>query len=435
MTSYQKVFFRLAFLFFLLQIIPLDWKYWRHVFTIDWTQLQLGDIFYLSRYTPQWTGIYNQAHWGLASFTDWGINLALALAGLLVWGLLEKRRTPDYNKLYQLLRTLVRYRLAVALIAYGFIKLFPLQAPYPSLSHLNTAYGDLPSWKLFALSLGIVPGYEAFLGGVELVAGLLLLFRRTATIGAAIVIFFTGNVFMSNLAYEGGEVVYSFYLVTLALFVISYDLNRIIQLIILRRPVQPAVYTPVFTSRWWRHTGLALKTLLILFFVVLYGARAYTVYAKGGYQYPSATGLKGWAGLYNVSTFKINGQELPYALNDSIRWKNVVFERWPTFSIGQLGPNAALAVNTEEISDGDAGRTFESDGVSGRRFHRYTADTVQHLLVLEDNTVLRYSRPNDSLITLSGVTGRDTIYAELQRVPKKYLLKEAKRGRRQALKL
>ena len=75
-------------------------------------------------------------------------------------------------------------------------------------------------WKLFSLSLGIVPGYESFLGAVEILAGLLLLNRKTASIGAFIVIIFTGNVFVSNLAYEGGEQVYSLYLIVLALFCI-----------------------------------------------------------------------------------------------------------------------------------------------------------------------------------------------------------------------
>ncbi|WP_343704242.1 DoxX family protein [Chitinophaga sp.] len=433
--SSEKAVFRLVFLFFFLQVVPLDWKYWRHVFAIDWSALHFGDIFYISRYTPQWLESYRPGKWGLFSWEDWGINGIIALAGAIIWGLAEKGQ-PDYGRLQYLLRALVRYRLAVALLAYGFIKLFPMQAPYPSLSHLNTAYGDFSAWKLFALSLGIVPGYESFLGVVETLAGLLLLFRRTATLGASIVIFFTGNVFMSNLAYEGGEVVYSFYLVSLALFVVAYDLQRIISLIILRRPAQPAIHRPLFITTGWRYGKLVAKALFIFFFVALYGSRVYTAYAKGGYHYPAAPGLKGWEGIYNVAVFRLNGQELPYALNDSIRWKNVVFEKWATLSIGISRENAATVTNTEEISVPDGGRTFESDGVSGRRYYAYKADTAQRVIVLADNSRLRYERKSDSLVVLAGlVHGTDSIYAELQRTDKRYLLQEAKKGRRKPLKL
>src|SRR5690606_19199876 len=47
-----------------------------------------------------------------------------------------------YDVLDYWIRLAVRYRLAVGMFAYGFIKLFPIQMPSPTLSDLNTAYGD-----------------------------------------------------------------------------------------------------------------------------------------------------------------------------------------------------------------------------------------------------------------------------------------------------
>ncbi len=96
----------------------------------------------------------------------------------------------------------------------------------------------------------LCPLYESFLGFVEVVAGLLLLYRKTASFGAVIILLFTGNVFMSNIAYEGGEVVYSLYLIILALFVLFWDLQRIVTLLVLQKLTTPNRFRPVFTAKW-----------------------------------------------------------------------------------------------------------------------------------------------------------------------------------------
>ncbi|MDB5111708.1 MAG: DoxX family protein [Mucilaginibacter sp.] len=82
----------------------------------------------------------------------------------------------------------------------------------------RTSYGDFNDWKIFSMSMSIVPCYESFLGAIEIIAGLLLFFRKTATIGALVILVFTGNVFVSNMAYNGGEYVYIIYLIGFALF-------------------------------------------------------------------------------------------------------------------------------------------------------------------------------------------------------------------------
>ncbi len=235
----EKAFFRFIFIYLLLQTVPIDWKYYRDLLSINWSDLYYGDIFTVTRYSPR---IFS----GSENFADWVILISLAAIGAILWSRKETRPI-DYKTLYYWLRVIVRYRLAIGIIGYGMIKFFPAQAPFPSISNLNTSYGDFHAWKLFSLSLGIVPGYESFLGGVEILAGLLLFFRKTASVGALIILVFTGNVFMSNLAYEGGEYVYSFYLIVLALFVLAYDAQRIYNLISLERPTAPNTFKPEFS--------------------------------------------------------------------------------------------------------------------------------------------------------------------------------------------
>ena len=77
--------------------------------------------------------------------------------------------------------------------------------PYPSLSNLHTNYGDLFAWKLYSQTTAINPAYESFLGFVEILAGLLILYPKTVTFGTGLVLGFLGNVAMVNLFYDVGD--------------------------------------------------------------------------------------------------------------------------------------------------------------------------------------------------------------------------------------
>jgi hypothetical protein len=295
------------------------------------------------------------------------------------------------------------------------------------------------------MSLGIVPGYQTFLGAVEIAAGLLLLYRKTASIGAFIVIIFTGNVFMSNLAYEGGEQVYSLYLVSLALFVLAYDLKRLTDLLVFQKPAAPVNFTPGYTTKARYYTKLALKTVFILFFVVLYGWQTGTAFYKGISRFPQEPGLAGAAGLYNVSSFRINKDSLPYATTDPQRWQDVVFEKWNTISIRSNRPVVPDSNNIDHIAATVQPGNYELEGSAARHYYSYTTDTLQHTMLLKnkneryasESLLLHYRQQGDSTLVLYGVNAaRDSVYAVLNKIKKKYLLQEvAQTGRQKPIKL
>lgn len=467
--DYEKIGFRVIFIYFLLQALPLDWKFYGYLFSGAAFPLHYEDIFNLANYTTRF-GV------GPATYADWAILLAIAIAGAAIWTYADRQQSRTngvagvdsssrsggvanadspsrtngassgtYDAAFYWLRVILRYRLALALLAYGFLKLFALQAPYPSLSSLNTPYGDFNRWKLFSLSLGIVPSYELFLGGVEIVLALLLLFRKTASIGAFIFLIFCGNIFISNLAYDGGDQVYSLLLITYGLVILSFDLQRIVRLLILQQPTAAATFKPVFegikrNGRW------ILKTVFLLFFVVVYGVKTGVGAKHDPYQYPTTKGLPAISGLYNVATFILNGDTLAYSLTDSLRWRNVVFEEWNTISI-RTNKTALIADNNQHLVRKDnAERLYEIEGTNGRHYYSYAADTAQHQLTLQnrhpqlaaETLSLHYSRPDSNRVILAGTTySRDSIYVVLEKADKKYLLEEVAKGsgRNRKLKL
>ena len=452
---------RLFLLYFLFQCVPLDPKYYVGLARLPLLKFRYQDFFVLAHYSPSFFG-------RVQGFGDAGVVALLALVAAIVWTVVAARKTvagttgtaatgtlsdtaeeaqpASTARVSYWVRAIVRYRLAIALLAYGFIKVFPLQSPLPSLGNLNTHYGDFTRWKLFSLSLGIVPSYESFLGGVEIAAALLLLFRKTASIGALIVVFFTGNVLMSNIAYEGGETVYCAYLISLAFFVLAFDAQRLFRLLVLQEPTEPNRFRVVLLKPWQRYGRLGIKAAVFVFFVVLLGIRTSWGYHHDPYQLPGTKGLSAAAGVYNVSLFRLGRDTLPYSPTDSVRWNNVVFEPWATVSIAAQRPATIDPANTENIAaTSDLEKTYESAGTNGRRYYSYGLDTVARTLTLQnknaadstDKWVLRYTRPDSVHLVLSGLgPQRDSVYVVLDRIDKKYLLEEAtKIGRTKTLKL
>lgn len=431
----EKNLFKFFGLYFFIQILPIDLSFLKHIAGTNWLALEYRDIFYLSRYAPDFLGEQ--------SFLNWIIVAILALVGTILW---DKVLPKDinYDNWYYWIRVFVRYRLALGLIGYAFLKVYTIQSPEPSLSNLNTNYGDFTAWKLFSLGLGVVPSYQSFLGLVELAGALLLLHRKTTTIGTLIILPFAGNVAISNIAYEGGEYVYAFYLISLGLYLFAFDAIRLFKLVSLEQPADQNHFQPEFREKKQLYR-LTLKGLYIIVFVIFYGYKTKAGASGGGYHFPSQAGLSQLTGVYNVKTFKLNNQEIPYSKTDSVRWQDVIFEKWNTISIKSNREVNIENLPTEEIFSKDSQRIYELAGTQGRHFYSYQKDPSSNILQLtnrnahyqNDVLTIHYQVLNDSTVVLSGIDAhQDSVYAVLEKLNKKYLINEAKKvGRRSVLKL
>jgi hypothetical protein len=429
--DYEKAALRFFFIYFVILAVPLDWKFYQQLFSINWLHPHFYQLFSLSKYSPQF--------FGATGYTNWIIAAGIALIGAAAWSFLRPD-SDNYDNIHYWLRVILRYRLAIGIIAYGLIKLFPLQMPYPSLSNLHTNYGDFYAWKIYFHTIGITQYYEMFLGFIEILAGALLFVRRTTTFGTAIILGFTGNAFAANLGYDAGEQVYAGYLVVIALFLFVYDVPRLYNLLIEEKYTIAAKFEPVFAEKNLRQARLALRAIFLLFVVSL-AFTTYANYTQAPYKYPATPGLKGTYGFYDVKEFRLNGRDIPYSVTDSNRWQNVVFEKWATISIKIAKPLKPDASTGDVYTGNDLERNFESAGVSGRRYYGYKADTLSRTISLQNKNKhypderysLTYSQPNDSTIILKGVNERrDSVYAVLNRINQKHLLFE---GRRKPLKL
>jgi hypothetical protein len=376
---YQKIAFRIAFIFFILMTIPESPSWYTQLFHFDWTSLHYRDLYDIARYQPSF--IRGAGFYGYA---EWLVLFAIAVTGGLIWTVLDKKRT-EYNVLYYWLTVIVRYRAAIGIIGFAFTKVLPVQMPYPSTGILNTNFGDLTAQKIYWLSISIVPWYQVFAGIVELTAGVLLFFRKTATLGAIILFGALGDIVYVNFAYDGGVHVYSSYFVLFAAFLLAKDIPKIYQLFILERYTVPVNFNIEFKDQWLKTTRIVLKTGVIVLFLFVFFYIQLNNFLYDPYKQPAAKGLSKLRGYYQVSEFKLNNRIIPYTPQDSLGWQDVTFEKWTTLSFKQNRPTALDLSNGGGSPMRDINRTFEIAGVGGgRRVFYYEADTVNHILYLQD---------------------------------------------------
>ncbi|UOQ69675.1 hypothetical protein [Hymenobacter volaticus] len=382
---WQRVLFRVAFPFFVLMSIPTDFGWYKNLLTIDWLHGHYRDVYDIARFSPTLflRGGAEDGTPALLGYDKWFIALGIALLAGLVWTLLERKR-EEYDVLYYWLRVIVRFRAGIGIIGFGFTKVFPTQMPYPSIGLLNSDFGDMTAQKIFWLQIGIVPWYQVFTGVVETLAGVMLFFRRTTFLGAALLLGALGDIVFVNFAYDGGVHVYSSYFVLLAAFLMIQDVPNLYNLLIRERYTVPQHYYPTFRATWLRFTRLGLKVTTIGIFLVYLTYLEYLNFTYDPYKQPAQKGIAELRGLYNVSEFRLNGQVLPYSPLDSVRWQQVTFEKWTSFTYKVNRAHKLDLSNGGGSPMRDINRTFETTGLAGgQRVFYYDADPQTLTLYLQ----------------------------------------------------
>lgn len=453
-TGTEKFLFRVLFIFVILLVVPYepDW-YVKFVNSRSF-------FWYLSSltgYRPNFYSISSESgRWGFASYVSWGIAALIAVVGASIWTALAAkfdRGRTNYNKLYYWTRVAMRYRIGIGLIAFGFLKVYPMQMPYPSLSNLQTDLGEYNTYKIYWQHVGIAIWYEILLGWVEVIGGFLMFFRYTTFVGALINAGVLFNIAHANIGYDGGVHVYSSFFVLFSVFLLIPYIIDLYRVFVQQRDVIPRRWVPSFNTKGKKIAYFAVKGSFLLLFTVVYGAGRYQVhYTEKYWKEPMTPGLSNAAGIYDVTEFRVNDKIIPYNPLDSVRWQNVVFENWSTM-IYKVNKAFPVSLNNGTPNVQDVQRSYELAGIAGgRRFLYYEADTVKHVLYLKDKNAKRggdeeaargttasvknrapekplftwnYERPTDTRIILRGkLENNDSVNVVLDRVERHFPIQE-----------
>ena len=255
---------------------------------------------------------------------DWTLvfcMLVFAAIATVVWSLLDRKR-PNYITLYKWLRFGVRMVLVGQMFTYGLSKVIPTQMPFPYLIRLLTPYGTFSPMGVLWTSIGSAPAYEIFAGSAELLAGILILIPRTTTLGALVCMADMTNVFLLNMTYDVPVKLLSFHLFLLAFFLASPELSRLINFFFLNRTAPPSAEPPLFATLRVNRIALAAQ---LLFGLSLFLVNAYTTYTYAK-QFGFARPKSPLYGIWNVEQQFIDGQLRSPLLDDSGRWRRIVFD-------------------------------------------------------------------------------------------------------------
>lgn len=303
----------------------------------------------------------------------------LSVAAAALWSILDRKR-PNYTALHAWLRLLVRYTLAFTLFGYGFAKVFPLQFGPPNLSRLTERFGDFSPMGVLWSFMGASMAYTIFAGAAEATGGLLLIFRRTASLGALVSFAVLANIVALNFCYDVPVKLFSTNLLLMAAFLAAPDIMRLANILVLNRPAPAAdLSAPHFTRRWVR---IAVTVLWVAFVGLdLFGQ------IRGGWQqyqqrYHSPSGLL--HGDYEVESFLSNGRDQSA---DPSRWHFVEF-----------GPQYVMIRKMDDSALG----------------FRAAYDTNQHTVRLGGAGTFQWWQPDDQHLTLAGGSNGNTLSIKLR---------------------
>jgi hypothetical protein len=197
-----------------------------------------------------------------------------------VWSLVTRRR--EHRLLHELLRIWIRYGLGSIAIFYGSIKVFPTQFSEPDPARLMQPYSEFSPMGVLWAFMGVSAPYQIISGLGEVAGGLLLLFRRTTTVGAVLLLGVMGNVVLLNFCYDVPVKQFSLHLWLMALFLAWPDLRPLFDTLVRRRavPSRPVDWEP--SRPRWRLALRIAKSALIASMVLSAGFEAWQGYHKWG---------------------------------------------------------------------------------------------------------------------------------------------------------
>jgi uncharacterized membrane protein YphA (DoxX/SURF4 family) len=393
----KRIGFRFVFAYFALYLcpfpissIPGSWnpaKYWGQ---LDqrlslWTETHLFGLAKPVPIVPTGSGD-TMAQW--ASQVNW---ILLALGATVVWTILDRKRR-EYARLSQWLQVYVRFGLATIMFGYGFAKIIPTQMQRPTLERLVEPWGEFSPMGVLWSFMGFSNVYQIFTGIGEALGSLLIVFRRTTTLGALLLCGVLANVALLNYTFDVPVKLFSTNLLLMAVFLAAPDAKRLFDVLVRNRPAAPRAVTPLFATALARGIAAVVAALLV----------SYTIYndVKSGLTYyrdligPAAPKPPVY-GIWDVESLTKNGVDQPPLLSDSTRIRRVIF-------------------------GGLTRATFRLMSDSVERY-LVKVDSVKHELALtgrfdpKNARTLSYTKVDANHLVLAGRLGADSLVMRLRR--------------------
>lgn len=320
----ERILFRFAFLFLILFIILFNngaFPFFSLV--MSWPEEGLTEFIpWFGKHVLQMPNDFERVFSGSGDTTFHYVQLAfvamVSVVGTVLWSVLDRRR-KSYNTLYYWLLTAIRFYVGLTLINYGMVKVIKLQFGYPSLGRLTDTYGSSSPMGLAWTFLGFSKGYNIFMGIAEL-CGVLLLFRRTMTLGVIITLMASANVMAVNYFYDVPVKIVSTALTVMSSVILLANSRQLLTFFFTSRPVSLVPVESPVKKRALKWTGIGVKVLLIGYTTVYAAIELQAATKEYGEHAPNPP----LYGMYYAKSFVLDGDTLPPLSTDTVRWKKLI---------------------------------------------------------------------------------------------------------------
>jgi hypothetical protein len=258
--------------------------------------------------------------------------LVVAVIAAAAWSWLDRKRSA-YISLYAWFWLFIRVCLAGQMLVYGFAKVIPLQMPHPFLFTLNEPFGNFSPMGVLWSSIGAAQPYEIFAGCAELAGGFLLMFPRTAALGALVSLADMVQVFTLNMTYDVPVKLLSFHLILMSLLLLGPNLERLSDFFVLHRNTDPAtpVRLPLTSDRALRIAAI----VQVVLWIWIVGNSIYGDW-DAWHQYGAGRPKPPLYGIWDLNQIIVDGKVQPPLLNDNDRWRRIIFDFPGTAMIQQM---------------------------------------------------------------------------------------------------
>lgn len=383
--AWQKIVFRFCFWFLgLTTIMPWQMAILFSYITINKNGFDIEAI-YKPFATPfHWldqhifhTGYNPKVHSSFPQDNHYGTVfyltiILISVIATITWSIIDRKKS-NYNRLYFWFCLYLRYTLAVTIIGYGLDKFIPVQMAWPNAAAMMATYGHLSRFDVLWRFMGVSPGYMILTGSCEIIAGLLLLYRRTIVLGYLFLLGIMVNVVALNWFYNVPVKMFSAQLMVYDLFLLAPYCKELIQFFFMGDVKKTTIKHFTFKTRWKKHSITGTLVLIPLLSIVLVAIDDWRRYDQ--YETDSKN-----AKMYNVVIF-VAKDTLPPLPTDTVRWKRLFMQG-----------KEAIICNMKDADD----------------YYEYDIDSIKKTITLHDNPnkktwkVFHYTYPAKDQFQLTG---------------------------------
>jgi len=395
-SSAQQFFQRFILFYLVLYIVPYGFEY---IEALDinpstpsfWTaptvwfgETFLGWEFNLKRLMKGFDSKYDFARFLLIA--------TLSVLGALIWGVLASKFKRIKNiRVKTWVITIIRYHVGLTLILYGIAKVLVLQFGEIDLLTLENKLGTFNGMSFLWKFMSYSPFYAQVTGYIEVIAGVLLLFRGTTFLGGVISLIAMINVVFMDIGYDVTVKMFAIHLLLMVMILVGYNAKRLIQFLVFNQTtVAPVKYESLFPDKY-KLVRYGLKIGIVAYFSIT----QFNFQSKRLDQKSAKNEAPSMTSVYFVKNQTINGKDIVDAeVSESVKWETIFI-------------NGSSYLKNSLVIQNAQGR---------RRYFSTETDTVNKTIVFyplrgkkEDSNTFIYEKLDDKKVRFEGIYQGDTI--------------------------